>query len=516
MKVAIYCRLSDEDRDKLFEHDDSASIQNQKAMLIKHASNNGWTIHDIYSDDDYAGTDRKRPEFNRMIVDARAKKFDIVLCKSQSRFTRELELVEKYINGLFPRLGIRFISLVDNADTDNKGNKKARQINGLVNEWFLEELSDNIRSVLTSRREQGYHIGSFAPYGYMKDPGKKGHLIIDPEAAAIVREIHTLFLAGSGKQAIARILNERGVPNPTEYKRLHGLERNKRSQSSPLWSYFTITNILTSEVYVGNMVQGKTGIASYKTQERITYPKNQWIVVKGTHEPIISQEMWNEVQALIAKKATPGPKEPEGLFARKVRCFYCGSRLHSVKNGNKRGFKCERHTLSHDACIGAFISLRKLERILVAQLHILSEKLLDEDQLEQRIDPFSDLKERKSQIEAEISILKRRIEENHTAMRAMYLDKIKRIITESEYTDLIMKLGDEKNGFENQVVGLTEQIDEIDATLAIHDIKRLLVQHYVGARSLSKEMVSILIDYILVGKRDPVTKNTPVEIHWNF
>ena len=112
MKVAIYCRLSAEDRDKAYAEDDSDSIQNQKAMLIKYASKNGWTIYDIYSDDDYAGTDRRRPEFNRLIADANDRKFDIVLCKSQSRFTRELELVEQYINGLFPRIGIRFVSLV--------------------------------------------------------------------------------------------------------------------------------------------------------------------------------------------------------------------------------------------------------------------------------------------------------------------------------------------------------------------------------------------------------------------
>ena len=164
MKVAIYCRLSAEDRDKLSIEDDSGSIQNQKAMLIKYASSNGWTIYDIYSDDDYAGTDRSRPEFNRLIEDASDRKFDIVLCKSQSRFTRELELVEKYINGLFPRIGIRFVSLVDSADSESKGNKKARQINGLVNEWFLEELSENIRSVKTSQRLRGYHIGQpFSP-----------------------------------------------------------------------------------------------------------------------------------------------------------------------------------------------------------------------------------------------------------------------------------------------------------------------------------------------------------------
>lgn len=255
MKVAIYCRLSAEDRDKLHGDDDSASIQHQKDMLIKHAISNGWEIFSIYSDDDYSGTDRNRPEFNRLIQDAKARKFDTVLCKSQSRFTRELELVEQYMHTLFPLLGIRFVSLVDNADTEDRGNKESRQINALVNEWFLEELSDNIKSVLTARREQGLHIGSFAPYGYVKDPSAKGRLIIDEEAAAVVCRIFGLYLSGRGKQTIARILNEEGIPNPTEYKRLHGLVRNKDMKSSTLWSYFTISNILTNEVYVSSLVK---------------------------------------------------------------------------------------------------------------------------------------------------------------------------------------------------------------------------------------------------------------------
>ena len=187
-KVAIYCRLSEEDRNKKFETDDSNSIQNQKAMLLEYSIEQGWEVYNIYSDDNYTGSDRNRPEFVRLLEDAKARKFDIILCKSQSRFTRELELVERYINGLFPIWGIRFVSLVDNADTANKGNKKSRQINGLVNEWYLEDMSENIRSVLTNRRKNGFHIGAFALYGYKKDPDQKGHLIIDEEAAAVVRE----------------------------------------------------------------------------------------------------------------------------------------------------------------------------------------------------------------------------------------------------------------------------------------------------------------------------------------
>ena len=207
LRVALYVRLSEEDRNKRFETDDSNSIQNQKAMLLQYAMEQGWEVYDIYNDDDYTGSDRKRPAFNRLLKDAEEHKFDIILCKTQSRFTRELELVEKYIHGLFPLWGIRFVGLVDNADTANKGNKKSRQINGLVNEWYLEDMSENIRSVLTNRRLNGFHIGAFAPYGYMKDPDMKGHLIIDEEAATVVREVFNMFVSGYGKTAIARSLN---------------------------------------------------------------------------------------------------------------------------------------------------------------------------------------------------------------------------------------------------------------------------------------------------------------------
>ena len=257
-------------------------------------------------------------------------------------------------------------------------------------------------------------------------------------------------------------------------------------------------------------------MVSYKNQEKVSYPQEQWIVVKGTHDPIIDQETWDRVQALIVEKATPAQKEPEGIFARKVRCFYCGSRLRSVKNGKKRGFKCERHALSHDSCIGAYISLRKLERIVAAQLQLLSEELLDEQMLEEGIDPFADLRDQKAQIESTIANLKMAIEQNHAAMRSMYLDKVKGIISASEYSEHVLTLSEEKSDFKKQIVELTEHSEQIEKTLAIHDNKKLLASQYTGTRILSKEMVLLLIDYILVGRKDPLTKETPVEIHWNF
>lgn len=253
MRAAIYCRLSEEDRNR--GDADSLSIQNQKSMLVSYAAAHDWEVYAIYSDDDYAGADRRRPAFNRLLKDAEARRFDIVLCKTQSRFTREMELVEKYIHGLFPLWGIRFVSIVDNADTASPGNKKARQISGLVNEWYLEDMSENIRAVLTSRRKGGFHIGAFAPYGYKKDPEQRGRLLIDEEAAAVVREIFTLFSQGYGKTAIARLLNERSIPNPTEYKRLHGLRyQQPKGKTGALWKYAAISGILTNELYIGNMV----------------------------------------------------------------------------------------------------------------------------------------------------------------------------------------------------------------------------------------------------------------------
>src|SRR5699024_2129349 len=167
-------------------------------------------------------------------------------------------------------------------------------------------MSENIRSVLTNRRVNGFHIGAFAPYGYKKDPEQKGHLIIDEEAAAVVREVFTLFSQGHGKTSIARMLNDRGVPNPTEYKRRQGLRyQQPKRKNSTLWKYFAISNMLVNEVYIGNMIQGKTGSVSYKTKQCKPRPKSEWYTVENTHEPIIDRDLWNKVQALIAQRAKP-------------------------------------------------------------------------------------------------------------------------------------------------------------------------------------------------------------------
>lgn len=517
MKVAIYCRLSEEDRNKLSETDDSGSIQNQKSMLIEYALQQGWDIYGIYSDDDYTGADRRRPEFNRLLKDAQARKFDIILCKTQSRFTRELELVEKYIHGLFPEWGIRFISIVDNADTANIGNKKSRQINGLVNEWYLEDMSENIRSVLKARRKKGLHIGAFALYGYKKDPDKKGHLIIDEEAAAVVREVFSLFAQGYGKTAIARMLNDRGIPNPTEYKRLQGLRyQQPKEKNSTLWKYFAISDMLTNEIYIGNMVQGKYGSISYKTKQNKPRPKSEWYIVEGTHEPIIDRDLWDRVQKMIQERAKPFDVGTIGLFARKARCANCGYVMRSSKSRGKHYLQCSNRHVANGACIGSFIAVDKLEQMVIDEINRLSNAYLNKGELERDIEFCSDLKAQKGVVLSNIEAYEKRSKELSRVVRELYLDKAKGIISPLDYADMSKEFNADRERLERLITEGHKQVAEIEQKIEAGDNRRALIEQYTNPQHLTRTMVEILIDHILVGKRIPQTQDVPIEIHWNF
>lgn len=517
MKCALYCRLSEEDRNKQSKEDDSNSIQNQKSMLIQYALEHEWEVSGIYSDDDYTGSDRNRPEFNRLLEDAKSKKFDIVICKTQSRFTRELEMVEKYIHGLFPLWGIRFISIVDNADTENKGNKKSRQINGLVNEWYLEDMSENIKSVLTNRRENGFHIGAFALYGYKKDPDNKGKLLIDEEAAEIVREVFHLFLQGHGKTAITRILNARGIPNPTEYKRLKGLRWSPpKTKTATLWKYFAISDMLTNEMYIGNMVQGRYGSISYKSKINKPRPKEDWIRVENTHEPIIDKDTWNRVQELVKQRAKPFDTGNIGIFAKKVYCINCGYTMRSKKSRGKHYLQCNTSHASKDACIGAFISVEKLEQIVIERLQILCNEMLDCDEIEKGIEFQNQTSDKIKKAQCLIAQYDDKIESCNLALKNLYLDKVKGVITDIEYVQFASDFKKDKETYQNLINEQEKNVQLLQEKMAHQESKKDIILSYTNVTSLTHDMVDTLIDGIYVGKRDKETKEQKIEIHWNF
>lgn len=514
--VAIYCRLSQEDRNKKTKEDDSESIKNQKIMLTKYANKQNWEIYGVYSDDDYTGTDRNRPAFNEVIRLAQEKKIDIILCKSQSRFARELEIVEKYINGLFLDWGIRFISMTENIDTAIEGTTIMRQMTGVMDENYLARLSVNVKTGLRTKRERGEHTGGLALYGYKKDPEKKGHLIVDPVAAEVVRTVFALYHKGMGKTAIARELNNRGIPNPTQYKVQSGIAyKTPRNKLGTLWKYPAIADMLQNQMYIGDMVQGKYGSVSYKSHKNKTKPKEQWIIVEGTHEPIIDMDLWNSVQSKINSNFKPFSNGKIGLFAKKCKCKYCGYTLKTSKSHEDRYLRCPTRQVSKDDCIGSFISENVIKRTVLNEINCLIDKYLNVDQLEENI-IIEKFKDKKQQIQKEIAQCESNLAKKSKAIKASYMDKVNGIITQEQFIEFNQEFIKEKEKIEALLKEKHEKLLEFNNEQETLKSKRQILEQYINVAELSREMVDNLIDCIVVGQKDPITKKKSIEIHWKF
>ncbi len=520
--AGIYCRLSDEDRHKKNKDDDSESIQNQKSMLITYAMERGWEIYQIYSDDDYTGSDRNRPEFNRMLRDAQEGKINIVLCKSQSRFSRELEIVEKYIHGYFLLWGVRFIGVVDNADTALRGNKKARQINGLINEWYLEDMSESVKSVLNDKRSKGLHIGSSAVYGYRKDPERKGHLVIDADAAAIVHEIFEMYAAGFGKTEIARELNRREVPSPFRYKILTGEYIGKGTGSNGkyahLWRYHSINNILHNEMYLGNMVQGKSGTVSYKMKKKYYRSKEQWYIVENTHEPVIERELWNKVQSLIRKNTAPQRNGKVSILAGKVVCAGCGYALHVNYTRGIRYLRCKINQRLDNICEGCCIREDFLKQKILEEYRKMINQYLNPEQAEHLVivsGPDDRLQQRNTVLK-EIGKYRQDKEKCENALKELYLDKVRGDITIEEYRAFSQQFHDDIERYDKLMAERREKLEEIDRQEKETLSKKEIIKKYADTSELNYDIMNLFVDHIEVGRRKNNREEYPVKIYWKF
>ena len=267
-RVALYLRLSKEDLEKNPE-ESSESIKNQELMLRKYAEENGWEVVGVYEDEDYSGSDRDRPNFNKMISECEKGNIDIVLVKTQARFARDIELVDKYIHNKFKEWGVRFVACVDRIDSTKKETKKASQITAMTDEWYLEDTSENIKATLRNKKEKGLFTSSQAPYGYLKDPDDKNHLIVDPVASENVKKIFELYKMGWGYVKILNYLNSENILCPYDYKRLNGIkignsscENRKRKNIQNMGNYIifnTIENLINEKyeniITLGTLVE---------------------------------------------------------------------------------------------------------------------------------------------------------------------------------------------------------------------------------------------------------------------
>ncbi len=449
-----------------------------------------------------------------MIQAAKQKKFQIILCKSQSRFTRDMELVEKYIHGLFPIWGIRFIAVADNADTEVKGNKKARQINGLVNEWYLEDLSENVRMVFDLKRREGKYIGGFPIYGYRKDPADKNHIIPDPEAAEVVRQIYRWSMEGHGRQNIAYLLNQQGIPNPTRYKAERGWTCNHPIKNDfGLWNKVTVGRILTNEMYTGVMIQGRRRKVSYKSKVIIDTPEDQWYRVEGTHEAIIDRATFDAVQrGLKLRTKTDGSGEAH-LLSGLVKCADCGSTMSKCSNGKRAYLRCKLYADSgkQKLCTRHSVRLDQLIDLVSDRIRYYVQTYYELDAAD--IQPQKDT--RREALEQERKYIVAQLEKRSQALKTLYLDKVAGIIGEGQFVELNQSFLDEKSRLEQRLGRINEELENREQPQQQADLMEK-ARKLLRLEAVPRELVIGLIDCIEIGERNPNTGQQEVKISWKF
>lgn len=352
MRAALYLRLSEEDKDKPSEEVESESIKNQRSLLMEYARRQGWEVAAIYSDEDYSGMDRNRPGFQELLCGAKAGAFQVILCKTLSRFTRDLEVIEEYLHGWLPLWGVRFISVVDGVDTDQRQSKKARQIGGLVNQWYLEDLSDNIRSVLDEKRRAGKYIGATPLYGYQKDPEDHNHLIPDAESAAVVHRIFTACAAGRTVPEITRGLNREGVENPTWYKYRKGWRGRPGCRRE--WSENTVRELLRNPMYTGVLLQGQNTRVSIKEKRLVKTRPQQWFTVEGAHAPLVDKALFEAAASHMGGRQRCQTGGYRSALFSIIRCGRCGGQLRKNSAKGHPYIRCPK-------CGGPGIRLDQLE-----------------------------------------------------------------------------------------------------------------------------------------------------------
>ncbi len=356
--TAAYIRLSREDGEK----EESDSVINQRRLLLRYIEQQeDLLLYDIYIDDGYSGVTFRRPAFRRMLQDIEKKAVNCVIVKDLSRFGRDYIETGRYLERFFPEAGVRFISVGDHMDSLKQTCGILLPIKNIFNEQYARDISEKVRSAIRTKQRNGEFIGAFASYGYRKSSSAPNTLCIDPYAAGIVRRIFALYLKGCGKKQIADLLNREGVLSPSEYKRSLGLpyENPGRRDRTILWSYSTINHILHKEIYAGNMVQGLKR-QQLRGRQQIQ-PPSQWIVVPGTHEPVIDRETWVRTQELLKNSgacraghartghpAAAGDLPSRHPLAGLLRCGRCGCAM--VKTSWRRADGSREYAF----CCGSF------------------------------------------------------------------------------------------------------------------------------------------------------------------
>ncbi|MCC8125737.1 MAG: recombinase family protein [Akkermansia sp.] len=525
-RAAIYCRLSkDDDLDGT-----SASIANQRDMLEKYCERQGWEVVAVYQDDGYTGLNMERPDLKRMLKAIERKQVNLVITKDLSRLGRNYLQTGQLIEDFFPRNGVRYIAMNDGIDTMRENNDIA-PFKNILNEMYSKDISKKVHSSYLLKAQKGQFTGCVAPFGYRKDPEDKNHLLIDGETAPIVRQIFGYALNGHGPNYIRRRLEEEKVPCPTWWNRQRGIRnvRTKWEKKDPengkyIWDFSVIKDILMNPVYTGAMASQKKEYR-FKIGTIGEKKPEDWIVVEGTHEPLVGKADFAIVQEKLKSRQRPGQSGEINLFAGLIKCGECGKALtirtthekfpkqvFSCKTYNAYGKQhCSQHRIEFNTLYD--LVLNKIRECAAAALmdgEAVADRLTDTCQNEQ--------KDQREALERSLTKDEERIDVLEKMVLRLYEDMVAGRITDANFNLLLSKTQKEQAELRAKVEdGRKRLADEI--RLAV-DARQWVesIQEYRDITELDAATLNRLIKEIVVHETidSDKTRHISIEIHFNL
>ena len=521
-KTALYCRLSQDDGIE----GDSNSIQNQKAILQKFAEDHHFPSPCFYVDDGFSGGTFQRPAFQQMISDMENGEIGIIVTKDLSRLGRNQLHTGLYIEERFPMFGVRYIAINDNVDTDSSESDDLMPFKNLFNEWFIRDTSRKIRAVLKAKAERGEWLGTRAPYGYRKDPDTK-KLIVDEDAAVIVRRIFAMCAGGSGPSQIARILKKEQILTPTMYAYTrYGITHTCLDTAHPYnWSDSAIANLLENEIYLGNTVNMKYSTKSYKDKRRVEHSREECLVFENTHPALITREVWDVVQRVRKNKRRLTKMEEQSKYSGLVFCADCGSnmvlhRAHTM-SASYNHFTCRTYKRDGEACTGHYIRECVLDEIVLEDLRRVTSAAREHPEKFAAYIGSKQSAELQREIrrqEKELAAMRKRKAELDAIFKKLYEDSVLGSITTKQFQMLSGSYTEEQNRITAGIPQKENEIQRLRETAIGTDSFLDKAKQYTDITELTPELLRLFIEKIVVHEKEVKwSKHAPqtVEIYYN-
>ena len=492
--VALYIRLSKEDESE----GPSESVTNQESLLDDFVKKNRLSVYDTYIDDGWSGTNFDRPDFQRMIGDIEAKKVNMVITKDLSRLGRDYIMTGHYMERYFPEKRVRYISLLDGIDTGVESSANdITPFRAIMNDMYAKDISKKIKSVKRDKQRKGQFIGGKPMYGYKMHPTEKNKIIIDEEVAPTVRRIFAMALSGVSCRQIATTLNEEGVLTPAVYC---GWNMGRKGPYAGLWSSERISEMLQNETYIGNMVQGRTVKISYKSKKCLRQARENWVVVEGTHEPLIDAEIFRKVQMLVNSRKRTKSRTYDFLLRGLIFCHECGYPLAVINRKNAAGeerlfFICRTYQRFTKAgvCTCHSIKEKTVTDAVLAKVREVCEAYLDPAKLLPIAKEAISNADKASCAEAEIQSLHSKIDSLTANLDKMYMDKLSGILSDDDFQRIYLKAKAQRSQLENQLKTLEQ---EKEAPVSKDDRAKELVQRFLESVPTNRELLFSLIERV--------------------